>query len=299
VRSERRHPTGVHLRSSETKFSGKHSATRQKLDYKNYKKLALDFPTLAHTPTHPLLHQVATTTTHIHTQSLTTMPTTRSQGLPENEALELAYIPRTRKKTNKGSKATEVSQTDLPSSVAESPLFKLPPELRTMIYRFALHTDEDIEITESHGIPEPALLSVSKIIRSETHKVFYFENEFSCMIEHYSPATMQLARRKVSLADPRGGIRLPKTMVYHQQRHWGNLVRWLHLCLEEPHYACHTLPDDELAKEGFEYTAEERLIGGLFKFVVNDKDTTPDRLDLLLECMRPGLIAVDKDWAKY
>lgn len=94
-----------------------------------------------------------------------------------------------------------------------------------MIYRFTLLTDEDIEITESHGIPEPALLSVSKVVRSESYKVFYFENTFSCMIEHYSPATMILARGKTSKSDPKIGIRAPKLMIFNEQRHWGNLVR--------------------------------------------------------------------------
>ena len=107
------------------------------------------------------------------------MPATRSQGPPENGGLQLTHLPRTRKKKpDKGSKATELSQSQLPSSVAQSPLFQLPPELRTMIYRFALDTGEDIEITESHGIPEPALLSVSKIVRSESYKVFYIENKY-------------------------------------------------------------------------------------------------------------------------
>lgn len=118
------------------------------------------------------------------------------------------------------------------------------------------------------------------------------------MIEHYSPATIQLAGRKASEADPRPGIRWPKMMIYHQQRHWGNLVRWLHLCLQESRYACHLVPDEELAEYGWDYNAEESLLGGLFKFVVNDKEPTANRLDLLLECMRPALIAADKDWSK-
>ena len=227
------------------------------------------------------------------------MPTTRSQGLPENGALQLNHMPRTRKKkTDDDSKAIEVSQPSLPSSVAQSPLFKLPPELRNMIYRFALLTAEDLEITETHGIPEPALLSVSKIVRSESYKLFYFENNFSCMIEHYSSATIQLAFRKASKDDPRTGIRRPKMMIYHQQRHWGNLVRWLHLCLQERRYACHAIPDSELAECDWEYTTEERLFGGLFRFILNDNEPTPDRLNLLLECMRPAFIAADKDWAK-
>ena len=167
-----------------------------------------------------------------------------------------------------------------------------------MIYRFTLLTDEDIEITESHGIPEPALLSVSKVVRSESYKVFYFENTFSCTIEHYSPATMILARGKTSKSDPKIGIRAPKLMIFNEQRHWGNLVRWLHLCLQESHYACYATPDNEPAEHNVEYSAEERLLGGLFRFIVDDEERTKRKLGLLLECMRPALIVADKDWGK-
>jgi hypothetical protein len=117
------------------------------------------------------------------------MPTTRSRGLLTNEAPEKTKVPRPRKKKrDKAHGAPKPSDTLLPSNVAQSPLFKLPPELRTIIYRYALLTDQDIDITESSGILEPALLSVCKILRLESYKVFYFENEFACMVEHYSPA---------------------------------------------------------------------------------------------------------------
>lgn len=206
------------------------------------------------------------------------MPTTRSQGLTANEVPEKAKEPRTRKKkSNNGAKRIEAQSP--PDGVAESSLFKLPSELRTMIYRFALFTEEDIEVTESHGIPEPALLSVSKVVRSESYKVFYFEDTFSCMIEHYSPATMILACGKTSKSDPKIGIRAPKLMIFNEQRHWGNLVRWLHLCLQESHYACYAMSDNELAEHNVEYSAEERLLGGLFRFIVDDEERTKRRLD--------------------
>lgn len=165
------------------------------------------------------------------------MSTTRSQGLPAEEAPEKTQplrprkkkteraheapektkVPRTRKKKHeKGAKVMKASQAQPPSSVAESPLFKLPPELRTMIYRFALIDDQEIAITESGGFPEPELLSVCKTVRSEAYKVFYYENIFCCVVEHFSPVTLLLAGRRESSTHPSIGIGKPVVEIRHE-----------------------------------------------------------------------------------
>lgn len=154
------------------------------------------------------------------------MPTTRNQGLPANAAPVKPNPPRPRKKKNgEGVNAAKVaeSQTQSPSSVAESPLFKLPPELRTMIYRFALIDDEEVVVTEAGGVPEPALLSVCKNVRSETYKVFYYENDFCCEIQQLSPATLRLADRKATLPGLRFGVARP-VMLFKQGHDQRNTV---------------------------------------------------------------------------
>lgn len=222
------------------------------------------------------------------------MPTTRSQGLPANEAPEKNKVPHTRKKkTRKGAKPTEAPQARLPSSVAESPLFRLPPELRTMIYRFALVDDEEVLVTESEGIPEPALLSVSKIVRSEAYNVFYFENDFCCDVEKFSPATLLMADRKAILSQLSVGIAKPVILLKqgHDQRIWSNVVLWLRECLERK---CQSMGLAEDPNENLEI----KLITGLFGVVVHDTAMDLGRLDVLLEHMRPTLIALHNDWGE-
>jgi len=233
------------------------------------------------------------------------MPTTRSQGLTANEALENNKVPRTRKKKNdsgtkatKATKATKESQFHLQNSVAESTLFKLPPELRIMIYRFAIITDEAVVITESSGLQEPALLLVSKLVREESCKLFYCENRFSCVVEHYSLATMELTRRKNWCTDLKVGIRNFHVELHHTQRHWGNLVLWLHKCVQGKCGAWQPTPEDQLPAHVLKYSAEEKLVAGLFRFVALESTIMSKDLDLLLECMRPTLVAHNKDWAK-
>lgn len=176
------------------------------------------------------------------------MPTTRSQSPSANEALGINKVPRTRKKKNdsgaKATKTTKESQVQLQKSMAESALSKLPPELRIMIYRFTIITDEAVVITKSSGVQEPALLLVSKIVREESCKLFYCENRFSCVVEHYSPATMELARRKNRCIDLEVGIRNFHVELHHTQRHWGNFVLWLHKCVQGKCGAWQPTPED-------------------------------------------------------
>lgn len=196
---------------------------------------------------------------------------------------------KTRQKTGKGKVAKGTPPTHLPSSVADSPLFRLPSELRNMIYRFALTTDGGVVVTESGGIPESALLSVSKVLRSETYGVFYNENEFVCEIKKFSPATLLLAARKGVPTGVHPGIRNPTMRMYFHERCWKNLVSWLHMSLEGKCGAWGV-------PEGHEQ--EERFIRCLFTVALGSPSDNHVALDLVLESMRPALVDLHADWGQ-
>jgi hypothetical protein len=153
-----------------------------------------------------------------------------------------------------------------------------------------------VDITESHGIPEPALLSVSKIVRSESYKVFYFENSFCCAIEHFGPTTLLLARRKTPSKYPNVGIRRPLLLVRHEERHWGNLALWLHKCLQSQCTTWVPTAEDEPYYDA--EPVEAKLISSLFKSIFYELRMTSEHLDYLLGCIRLTFIAIDKHWAK-
>lgn len=90
----------------------------------------------------------------------------------------------------------QAQQETLPSSVAESPLFKLPAELRNMVYRYAIVTDDRVLINKSLGIPEPGLLSACKLLRSEACTMCHLESKFTCVSRDYDPAAVLLVCRK-------------------------------------------------------------------------------------------------------
>jgi len=185
-------------------------------------------------------------------------------------------------------------QQTLPSSVANSPLFKLPPELRNMIYRYAIISNTELPISKSHGIPEAPLLQVNKLIRSETYELFYLENKFTCVVHNYDPASLMLSHRRwqalyqipgTSLNADTGTISID----LQGNRNWDNLVAWFRFVHEVACCGMHAMPDDD---------AEQSLMTGLFKMIMHGPEMDLSALDFLLESTRPTFVNLHKDWGK-
>ena len=67
-------------------------------------------------------------------------------------------------------------------------LLSLPGELRNRIYRYALHSDRNIEIDKARwSIHQPPLLKTCKTIRAEALRLFYIENKISTNIHDWDP----------------------------------------------------------------------------------------------------------------
>jgi hypothetical protein len=162
-------------------------------------------------------------------------------------------------------------QESLPSSVAECPLFKLPPELRNMIYRYAMISHRRVRITKSHGIPEPGLLAACKLVRSEAFEIFYRENDFTCVVRNYDSAPLVLVSRKfsrrsqVSFPNSAPGLRRHLTSQIQRSgtRNWENLVLWV--LFAHSYVCCGFLaaPDDD---------PESSLISGLFETAIRVRE---------------------------
>lgn len=70
---------------------------------------------------------------------------------------------------------TRIHASQMSVRVPNSPLFKLPPELRAAIYRFAVVEEGEIVVTKGQRFPEAPLLSTCKTIRSEAIGIFFKE----------------------------------------------------------------------------------------------------------------------------
>lgn len=124
-----------------------------------------------------------------------------------------------------------MSSTTTAISIAASPLFKLPAELRLRIYEYALYSDNDglCEVTRKHGIPEPALLFTCKAVRDESVTLFYKVNSIRLVAESYHPAVHNLIARKVAAIRTAGmhlgGLEIEIFTV--GRRNFQNLTLWV------------------------------------------------------------------------
>jgi hypothetical protein len=159
------------------------------------------------------------------------------------------------------------------SSVAHSPLFKLPRELRDYIYEYSFCSlyvtlpdgIRGIEVTKRAGIPEPALLLTSKILREEAATLFYGHRRLVISINSYDPAVMLLWKQKRRrLAQAYGPAFSPSVYCYRHTglRKWDNLKMALRLHLAD---RVHGL--QAAAPSSHRYNAERFFISGLFKAV--------------------------------
>jgi hypothetical protein len=196
------------------------------------------------------------------------------------------------------------SLQDIPafsSSVAHSPLFKLPRELRDYIYEYSfcnLYTTYDdgsraIEITKEAGIPEPALLVTSKILREEAAALFYGHTRLALAIDSYDPAVMLLWKQKSQHLTQSCGLTPARLFSYSHDgpREWDNLKLMLRLYLAEKVQALYAYPPSSP-----EYDAEERFIYGLFKAVRRMRCHPWQAVEPVLDMLRPGLIALHPEW---
>lgn len=110
-------------------------------------------------------------------------------------------------------------------------LLGLPAEIRNMIYRYAIVDDKSlIEITKH--LKQPPLLSVNRLIRSETLVMWYCENVFDIRILDCDAMLLQAWNKNVNvvLSQTSEAIQMPGLSIIGRP-HWANLVSWCRLPL--------------------------------------------------------------------
>lgn len=191
------------------------------------------------------------------------------------------------------------NSTRLPDSVAHSPLFKLSPELRNLIYRFTLVEEKRISINKRQGIPEPTLLSVCKIIRAETFGIYYQENKFVCQLDSYDPAALCLVKRKLDtnkMSNQKTGLSRYQIHVFGRgSPDWKNLMSSL-LAYHQRRCAGITRVANE-RRSGPELILVTGLFG-MVKVAHGNPSISLETMRLLIEQARPALVASRSGWAK-
>jgi hypothetical protein len=179
------------------------------------------------------------------------------------------------------------------SSVAHSPLFKLPRELRDYIYEYAF-CDPPLIVTKHGGIPEPALLFTCNIIRDEAILAFYGrEKRLVLFVDSYNPAVLRLWYMKQIHLKRSHGF-LPSNINHRHVgiRNWNNLKRTLQL-----RHAHKIKPFKSRPPGSPRYTDEKFFIVGLFTMAEEMEDRSWEAVEIVLDMLRPGLVKLHQDWA--
>lgn len=224
--------------------------------------------------------------------------------LPPPTQLSNATAPKTAMANNNQDHRRRNSgqQNDIsPEATAKSPLFKLPPEVRNLIYRHSLVKSNGYRVTRTAGVPEPGLLTASKLIRAEASGIFYYENDFTIKTCRFDPTGLLLMQRKLGLeaagwADGERQLKIPKHfqtdrihLSGHRMRNWRNFKRCMRLVYTSELLI---LPVGRFGSE-----AEAALVKGMLGMVAQFPSMSARRLDLLLETMRPSFVAIHASWS--
>jgi hypothetical protein len=197
--------------------------------------------------------------------------------------------------------SSQENNTIAASSVAHSPLFKLPRELRDYIYEYSfdsLYTpsgngEDKIKVTKEGGIPEPALLLTCKTIREEAIILFYGRSRFTLVSHSYDPAVMLLwnakrehLKRGYNLAGCVQGLSRVGP------RRWDHLKRTLQLI-----HKGHHLFVAEVPRHDPDFSGEEEFIRGMCIVASSMCRYEWDEAEAALQMLRQGLVALNPRWA--
>lgn len=200
---------------------------------------------------------------------------------------------------------TEDKQTNATDADASSPLMKLPAELRTSIYEYALQLDNDgyFSVSQAEGIREPALLLTSKTIRREALAIFYAQNSISLLVDSYSPAMPLFIYKKQLAVFAQYKFKIAVRQVYSQgPPRWRNLLAWLRHAHEYEYVGVPFVrPGAPLGTRKYcdwagDPIREGMVVAGLFQMVAVMDDAEWEDVEETLRMLRYGLVKFDPEW---
>lgn len=178
------------------------------------------------------------------------------------------------------------------TSNEDSPLLKLPAELRNAIYSLALEPpvdDRPITIINRSRSPHPDLLGVCRQIREEALKVYYSESHFWVEQEGFSGDTDRVFTTLLWRYNPTASVTVD--IVGSIVPNWSSIFRYL----EDVHYG--RANGLELPVEGLEDAhADLKVLWGTFNLVRFTANLDWDYVAAMLNTQRAVLGMMDERW---
>lgn len=195
------------------------------------------------------------------------------------------------------------SGNDLKTTVAylynlyKSPLFRLPPELRTRIYEYAFKADNSHIITASRDFPEPALLRTCSAVRREATGLCYAVSNFTLATYGFDQNTMDMfTRKKRAVRDQFGATFNHVQIQIHVGRDWRRLKSWARAVHRNKMRFVRST-EDRLTGLAANTSPENIKIVGLLRLAKSMHYAPWESIEGYVDAYRADLIALHTDWA--
>jgi len=116
------------------------------------------------------------------------------------------------------------SRSTLAPSPTTSALLNLPPELRIIIFEFALIVDGNIAVTTD--TKTPALFATNRQVRSETIPIWYGKNEFRFVVNQCDASLVQKFDQQAVPPEQRDSFGTKVVFTLENEPNWSNLREW-------------------------------------------------------------------------
>ena len=178
---------------------------------------------------------------------------------------------------------------------AAGTFLKLPGELRSRIYQFAILTKRALRV-EYNGLAEPALLLVSRQVRAESVPIYYLENRFVVRTLNYNFAAVKKWGKRLRKLTEVYGIRPRHEYEFGRTADtpdWESFMEWLKLY----HIKNSRFEGPDGRHVGQRPTPVMKVVLDTMLDIVSEMADQPwERVERLLKSHRKILISLDSRW---
>jgi hypothetical protein len=224
------------------------------------------------------------------------VPPTQIAGQVNNMASSTDYSDATITCAASASTPTSSSGSDgavasaMQTAVAHSPLWKLPPELRNMIYEFVVGADRVVYMDT--GIPEPSLLLVSRLVRHESMPIYYQQNTFHQRQDNYKMAAIHCIYRKAKLILEQYNFDVGLYNIIDKEPNWCDVLEYSKAIHARTAQVYPDMHDDNLHT----VNTDELLVRSMFEMVYEMVDLPWSTVENMLKKQRHVLVRLDSRW---
>lgn len=182
------------------------------------------------------------------------------------------------------------------SMADQSPLLKLPGELRNRIYRLALLEPQPIGLSPTNFV-EPSLLVACHQIRREAATISYGENTFRVPIPNYDSTMCKLWTAKFRKLRKIFKVNVHTVLsrgAAFEEPDWENAIEWI----QRRHSGAVRYHLHKPSSAPRHFTPDMMVLGGMFLIAIEMKGKPWSKVKKVMEEQHRILVAINPKWEK-